>query len=127
MAHGKSLPDRKPPGGVSGTIETADETFFADHPDRKYRIRLPASDAEFHFEFETLGPHESDRRRIIVARVPPGLAMVFHLTLMPIPFLAFADETIEDRDDIIGPIFKGIMANAGAGLGVNAPGGLGWW
>jgi hypothetical protein len=46
---------------------------------------------------------------------------------MPIPFLAFADETIEDRDDIIGPIFKGIMATAAAELGVNTPGGLGWW
>jgi hypothetical protein len=31
---------------------------------------------------------------------------------MPIPFLLFADETVEDRDDILGPIFHEIMRQA---------------
>ena len=38
--------------------------------------------------------------------------------LMPIPFLAFADEEIADQDDVLGPIFRGIMEQAGADMGM---------
>lgn len=124
MAHGISLRDREPKAVDPTEIETGDEAFFSDHPDRKYRIRLPRDEREYQNEFHRLGSHAVERRRIIVARVPPSMAM-FGVKLMPIPFLAFADETIEDRDDVLGPIFKGIMENAGAEMGLG--GRSGWW
>lgn len=126
MAHGISLRDREPHEVDPAAVENADEAFFKDHPDRKYRIRRPRNVREYQAEFQSLGPHAPERRRIIVARVPFWLAVQFNTMLMPIPFLAFADETIEDRDDILAPIFKGIMENAGAGMGLD--GGMsGWW
>lgn len=139
MAHGISLREREPKPVDPTAIETGDEAFFSDHPDRKYRIRLPRDEREYQNEFRSLGPHQVERRRIIVARVPPnmvrftadigGVGPMFRplreLKLMPIPFLAFADETIEDRDDVLGPIFKGIMENAGAEMGLG--GRSGWW
>lgn len=106
-------------------MKSSDEAFFADHPDRKYRIRLPA-EAEYVAEFRSLGPHAEDRRRIIVARVPFGLAMMSGVKLMPIPFLAFADEEIADRDDVLGPIFRGIMEKAGADMGMVGRAAEGW-
>lgn len=102
---------------VSGAAESSDEAFFSDHSDRKYRIRLPLG-AEYLNEFRSLGPHAEDRRRIIVSRVPPGIAMMSGVTFMPIPFLAFADEEIADRDDVLEPIFRGIMGKAGADMGM---------
>ena len=101
-------------------LQATDEAFFAEHPDRHYRIRLPVG-AEYDREFCSLGPHEYARRRIIVPRVPAGLAMMTKVRLMPIPFLAFADETIEDRDDVLAPIFRGIMEQAGADMGMVGP------
>ena len=101
-------------------VEVSDEAFFADHPDRHYRIRLPAR-GEYRNEFRSLGPHEEGRRRIIVSRVPMGMALRFGIKLMPIPFLAFADEEIADRDDVLGPIFRGIMEQAGADMGMVGP------
>jgi hypothetical protein len=101
-------------------IATSDEAFFADHPDRQYRIRLPVGE-EYRNEFRSLGPHEAGRRRIIVSRVPAGMAALSGVRLMPIPFLAFADEEIADRDDVLGPIFRGIMEQAGADMGMVGP------
>lgn len=124
MAHGISLRDREPREVDPTSIESEDEAFFTDHPDRRYRIRRPRDEGEYQTEFQSLGPHQLDRRRIIVARVPPALRY-FGVKLMPIPFLAFADETIENRDDVLAPIFKGIMENAGAGMGLG--GRTGWW
>jgi hypothetical protein len=95
----------------------SDAAFFADHPDRRYRIRLPAAD-EYRAEFDSLGDYEYDRRRVIVSLVPRGLAMMTGVKLMPIPFLAFADEEIADRDDVLGPIFRGIMEQVGADRGL---------
>jgi hypothetical protein len=86
--------------------------FFAAHPDRKTHIRKPADPLEFLAEFRSLGPHDFDRRRIIYARVAPHVAARFNRELMAIPFLAFADETIEDRDDILLPILDEIMREA---------------
>lgn len=62
-------------------------------------------------EFRSLGPHDVDRRRILVRRMPAD-----HPThpnhLLKIPFLAFADEEIADRDDILLPIIHQIMLDA---------------
>ncbi len=101
-----------------------DAQFFTDHPDRRARIRLPGGPAPYrdrqravHFlpeseaEFRALGPHNKSRRRILVWRAPAD-----HPThpnhLFKIPFLLFADETIEDRDDVLLPIIHGIMKQA---------------
>lgn len=101
-------------------VDSSDGSFFADHPDRQYRIRLPVGE-EHEVEFRLLGAHERERRRIIVSRVPNGLAAMMGVRLMPIPFLAFADEEIADRDDVLGPIFRGIMGQAGADMGMLGP------
>jgi hypothetical protein len=77
-----------------------DECFFADHPDRKIHIRRPTDPLEFITEFRSLGPHEYDRRRVIIARVAFDVARRFRREFLTIPFLAFADEEIADRDDI---------------------------
>ena len=98
-----------------------DEAFFAEHMDRLYRIREPVrsdraiGETEFEFEFRSLGSHDRARRRVLVhhfARVNPILALARGVRLMRIPFLLFADETVEDRDDVLGPIFHEIMRGA---------------
>lgn len=97
-----------------------DAQFFTDHPDRQTRIRLPVKtphrDAqravryldESEIEFRHLGTHDPRRRRIIAFKLPPD-----HPTnpnhILKVPFIAFADETIEDRDDVLLPILQGIM------------------
>lgn len=91
----------------------SDEVFFADHPDRKARMRRPRP-GEFAAEFASLGPHAAHRRRIIVARVEPTVARRYRRALMAIPFLAFADEEIADRDDVLLPILAEIMRGAAA-------------
>ena len=103
-----------------------DEEFFATHPDRRCRIRLPAKQLEIdkqravryldecELEFRSLGPHSQNRRRIIVWRVPEGNPWYdpAKRKLLKIPFLLFADETVEDRDDVLMPILHGIMEQA---------------
>lgn len=103
-----------------------DEEFFTTFPDRQARIRKPdlvrQRDKqrsvryldECELEFRSLGGHDRDRRRIIVWRVPPGNPFYDprRPQLLKIPMLAFADETIEDRDDILLPIVEQIMQNA---------------
>lgn len=101
-----------------------DARFFQQHPDRRARIRLPGGPApyrdqqravrylaESELEFRSLGPHDKERRRIIVWRAPAD-----HPThpnhLLKIPFLLFADETVEDRDDVLLPIVHEIMKRA---------------
>lgn len=101
-----------------------DAQFFAQHPDRRARIRMPDGPApvrdaqravrylsECEMEFRHLGPHDRNRRRIVVWRAPAD-----HSThpnhLLKIPFLAFADETIEDTDAVLLPIVAGIMKQA---------------
>jgi hypothetical protein len=101
-------------------VKTNDDAWFEDHQDRNFRIRVPerhakrVTETEYEREFRSLGDHKRDRRRIIVARNPSPLGP----RLMPIPFLLFADETVEDRDDILGPIFHEIMKEAGKAMGV---------
>jgi hypothetical protein len=69
---------------------------------------------EMEREFRTLGPHRKDRRRIILWRVPSDNPFYDPRkpSILKIPFLAFADETIEDRDDILLPILHEIMMAA---------------
>ena len=101
-----------------------DAQFFAQHPDRQARIRLPegliTTDKRTHhtsvtheceLDFRRLGPHDRNRRRILVWRVPHN-----HPThpdhMMRIPFLLFADESVEDDDATLLPILSEIMRNA---------------
>ena len=103
-----------------------DEQFFQQHPDRQARIRLPGRElhrdqqravrylSEDELQFRSLGPHDIRRRRIIVYRTPAN-----HPThanhLLRIPFLAYSDETIEDRDDVLMSVIDEIMRQAARG------------
>jgi hypothetical protein len=106
-----------------GNPDEEDVRFFFQRPDRRARIRMPQmvqmldKQRAVHFqqeceqEFRSLGPHDKSRRRIILWKIlednphynpkKPGI--------LKIPFLAFADETIEDNDAILLPILDGIM------------------
>lgn len=98
----------------------SDEEFFKQHPDRRARIREPEFKPvrdkqravryldEAELQFRSLGPHQKNRRRMLVYRTPAD-----HKThpnhIMQIPFLLFADETVEDRDDVLLPIIHELM------------------
>jgi hypothetical protein len=88
-----------------------DVAFFEQHPKRMFHIRV-ACRHEYETEFRSLGPHERSRRRVIVARASGMMAKAMGVRLMPIPFLAFADETIEDDDATLRPIYDEIMRAA---------------
>lgn len=100
-----------------------DAQFFQQHPDRKTHIREPrrvlAIDRsravryvdECAGEFWSLGDHGKSRRRIILTRVDAGGNTLPENRVLKIPFLAFADETIEDRDDVLILLIAGIMAD----------------
>jgi len=109
-----------------------DAQFFAAHPDRHARIRLPGRVLakspqravyyrdECEGEFWSLGEHDKTRRRILVWRVPkdsPYYAAQKQ-PLLPIPFLAYADETIEDTDEVLLPLIHEIMLDAAKKQGV---------
>lgn len=101
-----------------------DQQFFAQHPDRQVRIRMPGAPApyrdkqravhllsESELQFRSLGPHDKSRRRMLIWRTPANHPTHPH-TLLKIPFLAFADEEIADRDDVLLPIVDEIMKAA---------------
>lgn len=91
-------------------FDNSDKQFFVRNPDRHAHIRLPHLH-EADGEFWSLGDHQRTRRRILLWRVPKGNPY-YHPDKQPfikIPFLAFSDETIEDRDDILLPIIETIM------------------
>lgn len=91
----------------------SDAAWFREHRDRDYHIRLPAK-GEFTAEWRYIGPHDADRRRVMIWRIPknnPGRRAVPD-GLMRVPFLAFSDETIEDTDAVLKPIMDGIMKEA---------------
>jgi limonene-1,2-epoxide hydrolase len=71
-------------------------------------------------EFWSLGPHDKSRRRIICWRVPRDNVHYDpdHPQILKIPFLAFADEEIADRDDVLLPIVHEIMMDAAKKQGV---------
>jgi hypothetical protein len=85
--------------------------FFKEHEDRRLRIREPI-DWEYQNEFRQFGMHEEARRRVIVARIPAGMAKRYIVDFMRIPFLLFADETVEDTDEVLAPILDKIMKDA---------------
>ena len=87
-----------------------DEAFFRQHRDRKAHIRN-AVKGENEGEFRTLGPHDRNRRRILLCRADFSGNFLPDNKVLKIPFLAFADETIEDRDDVLLPIIQRIMAD----------------
>jgi hypothetical protein len=85
-----------------------DEQFFATHPDRAIRIRLPMP-GEDELAFRSLGPHDPNRRRVMTLRVPDG---PHRGMLMPLQMVLFADETVEDRDDVLLPLYHALMLDA---------------
>ena len=91
-------------------FDNSDKRFFEQHPDRMARIRLPYQN-ECAGEFFGLGDHNRARRRILLWRVPQDNPYYDRgrQPVLKIPFLAFADETIEDRDDVLLPIIDTIM------------------
>ena len=93
--------------------ERGDESWFRKYPSRTTHIRN-AYQQECDGEFWSLGSHEKKRRRILLWRPPPGHSSYKQekCPLLKIPFLAFADETIEDRDDILLPIIAEVMRDA---------------
>lgn len=100
--------------------EKSDAGFFIDHPDRKAHLRRAYKD-ECRGEFWTLGEHDPKRRRIILWRVPETNPMFEGLRkkqggvpLLKIPFLAFADETIENTDAVLLPMVHQIMTEQAA-------------
>lgn len=112
-------------------IDAIDKQFFADHPDRKARIRQPQKQIfinkqratqfadEEELSFRRLGPHDKSRRRIVVYRVPPENPMYDseRPQLLKLPILLFSDETIEDRDDVLLPEIDRIMTEAAKSYG----------
>lgn len=102
MAHGRTNELR------SVGLAVDDAAFFADHRDRMFRIRQPLA-GEFESEFRSLGDHDASRRRVIVARAFGPLAKLHGVKFMPAGMLLFADETVEDRDDVLMPIYNEIM------------------
>jgi hypothetical protein len=100
-----------------------DAQFFQDHPNRTVRIRLPGKQlhrdsqravrylGEEELPFRSLGPHDPKRRRIIAYRTPADHP-THPNTIIKIPFLAFADETIENSDATLLPILAEIMVQA---------------
>ena len=101
-------------------MDDPDVQFFKQHPDRRARIRVPGKVAyknkqravqildESEIEFRSLGPHHFSRRRIVVYRTPSDHPS--HPNhLIKIPFLLYADETVEDRDDILMPLVHQVM------------------
>jgi len=108
-----------------------DEQFFQVFPDRNYHIRKPVKEIVIdkqraaHFfdeceqEFAALGPHKRDRRRLLLYRVPPDNPHYDPRKppILKVPFLMFADESIEDTDEVLAPILHGIMEDARARYG----------
>ena len=94
-------------------FDNSDKAFFQRHADRRAHIRLPYRD-ECAGEFFSLGDHQRARRRILLWRVPRNNPYYDKekQPILKIPFLAFGDETIEDRDDVLLPIIEEIMQGA---------------
>ena len=94
-------------------FDNSDRHFFAQHPDRQARIRLPYAD-ECKGEFWSLGEHNRARRRILLWRVPEHHPAYDpkEAKILRIPFLLFSDETVEDTDAVLLPVIHKIMLDA---------------
>ena len=95
-------------------FDNSGKNFFKDHPDRKAHIRLPFEN-ECSGEFWQLGDHNRTRRRILLCRADARGGYLPEGKILKVPFLAFADEEIADRDDILLPIVREIMSDAAMG------------
>jgi len=102
---------------IPAAAKLADRIWFKEREGRKLRIRLPVGD-EYHREFLSFGMHDADRRRVIVGRVPAGMAKRYNVDFMRIPFLLFADETVEDTDEVLKPILDELMRRAASDYGM---------
>ena len=103
-----------------------DAQFFTQHRDRYAHIRepqmvlvkLPSRQVKYveesAGEFWSLGEHQKDRRRILLWRVPEHHPAYDpkELKILKIPFLLFADESVEDTDAVLLPIIHQIMSDA---------------
>ena len=105
------MPPMSEPSALARLWEQSDSRWFTDHLDRQAHIRNAYRD-ECKGEFWSLGPHDDNRRRILLWKVPKDNP--FYNAKKPqvlkVMFLAYADETIEDRDDILLPILRDIMS-----------------
>jgi hypothetical protein len=99
------------PPFIPATARMADRIWFKEHPARKMRLRPPIDD-EYETEFRGFGMHAKDRRRIIVFRISTGAGRRHNVDFARVAFLLFADETVEDTDEIIGPILGQLMREA---------------
>lgn len=99
---------------IALVFDNSDKQFFAQYPLRKAHIRLPYLN-ECSGEFWSLGDHNRTRRRILLCRTDARGAFLPDNKIMKIPFLAFADETIEDTDEVLLPIIDEIMTSAANG------------
>jgi len=88
----------------------ADSQWFAEHKDRKAHIRN-ARAGESEVEFRALGAHDRNRRRVLLWKLPDD-APIGAGKIADVPFLAFADEAIEDTDEVLLPILNRIMRDA---------------
>lgn len=108
-----------------------DEQWFRRFRSRQAHIRLPRLipvidkqravhyEPECEAEFRVLGAHNPMRRRIILWRLPADNPYFSPTNpqILKLPFLAFADETIEDTDEVLLPIVDEIMADAKKRMG----------
>lgn len=93
---------------LTNLFDKADSDYFRYNHHRKAHIRK-AFAGENEAEFQTLGYHEKNRRRILLTRVDYERNFLPKQKVLKIPFLAFADEEIADRDDVLLPIIEEIM------------------
>lgn len=103
--------DLRQQNALATVWKDADAHFFHDHPTRKTHIRNAYS-GENEREFQSLGEHDRSRRRVILCRVDNIGMPLPEGAVFKIPFLAFADETIEDDDRTLLPIYREIMLDA---------------
>lgn len=104
-----------PTSELARLFDKTDREYFADHPTRMSHIRK-CYNGENEAEFQTLGYHERNRRRILLTRVDFERKFLPDNKVLKVPFLAFQDETIEDRDDVLLPIIEGIMRQEVGGM-----------
>ena len=102
---------------MSLSLIDPDKLWFQRFPRRETHIREPIGN-ECNAQFLSLGDHNRDRRRIILWKVPMESRMAAG-SIQKIPFLLFADETVEDEDRILMPILAEIMEKAAERYGLS--------
>ena len=98
-------------------LQRIDLVAAARRAGRKAAMRTDRKPVERR-EFRGFGMHDETRRRVIVSRVAAGMARRHNIDFMRIPFLLFADETVEDTDEVLAPILDTIMREAAEGYGM---------